>query len=542
MNGPQARTHKARRRVRSDEGIAVVFVALTLVALLVFAAFAVDLGGAYAARRNDQNAADTAALGAAQILGDPDAQVIAEVKSLVHGTLEETISDALWDSCGAIVDPDPVDTPLAGASCITVNAGRTRIQVRIPTRTQDAVFGGVVGVDGYDHDAFAIAGWVRSGFGSVLPFGLAAGGGGGDGMVCVKTGPGGHSEPPCGGPSSGNFGYLDFAYFGSTDLNTTLDCSNGSQRPRNSNNAAVGVDHDLSTYGGAPHGATEVVDTASPCGGTLKPNAAFTLTGNTPQNFGAAIYSGSGFSDGLGGRLQRSGTGVFSGAGQDANVGGHLLDDNPLWEFLPDSFPAGANVPASCSKTVFTQVLANNYSSLPTSPGNVRANIQGRPTKAEQMRALLQRCISHYNGIPWNAGGAIGPDSDPVVGCSGACTDPIFTRNTNTTETPDLYDIQTTARFGYVPELDAAFPNGNATVRIASFRPIFFQRLLGGNCSGGTCTHDFEPGVGYTNASSEDKADGITAFVLPRNSLPNGLGSESAPFDISVNRFIQLIR
>ena len=110
-------------------------------------------------------------------------------------------------------------------------------------------------------------------------------------------------------------------------------------------------------------------------------------------------------------------------------------------------------------------------------------------------------------------------------------------------EFPDLYDIQHTARFGYVPELQPpGFPAGNGIVRFSTFRPIFFQRLLAGSCNASGCSHDFEPGVGYTNTSHADKADGITAFVLPRSSLPNGLGSDTAPFEQGKNRFVRLTR
>ena len=533
-------TRWASRRGTNDEGLALVMSALVLVILMIFASFAVDMGGLYNARRNDQNAADSSALGGAQLLTATNAELIADVKQLAHGTLDTELTDAQWNSCGSITDPDNVDTPLSGANCMTVNSGRTQVQVRIPTQQYATSFGRVAGVTSFDHDAFAIAGLSRFGFGSVLPFGLATGAGGGDGYVCVKTGPGGHSEPPCGGPESGNFGYLDFGYFGSSEINTTQDCGNGGQRSRNENNAAVGVDHDLSSFGSAPHGITEVVDTNSPCGGTLEPNAASTLTGNTPQNFGAGIYSGTGYSDTGPGRLARSGTGVFNGSGHAANVGGRLLDDNALWEFLGSSVPTDA--PASCGRSIFTDALAGTYTQLPTSPANVRSYVSSRPTKAERLRVLMQRCLTHYNGAAWNADGAITPVGDPIVGCVGTCEAAIFTRNSTTTDSPDLYDIQYTARFGYVPELTTTFPNGNATVRLATFRPIFFQRLLAGSCGGGSCSHDFEPGLGYSNSSAENKADGITAFVLPRNSLPNGLGNEEAPFQVGLNRFVRLIR
>jgi hypothetical protein len=529
------------KRGKDDQGLAIVVVALSLVVLMMFAALAIDMGAVYSHRRIDQNAADAGELGGAQDLLSDNATLVAQVKARVHGTLGETLSAAEWNSCGSVVDPDSVDTMMSGSNCITVNVGRTRIQVRIPTRQYNTSFGRVLGVNSLDHDAFAIAGLVRSGFGAILPFGLSLGAGAGDGYACVKTGPGGHSESPCSGPASGNFGFLDFGFHGSAEINTPNDCGNGIQRTRNENNTAAGVDHDLSTYGGLPHGTLEVVDTVT-CGTLPRPNAAITLTGNTPANFGAGMFAGVGYSDGGPGRLQRSGSELFGGAGSETNVGGQTLDDNPLWEFIPTTFPVGANVPDSCHKSVFTEVLGGSFTSLPDAPADVRGFISAQPTTAEQLRWLLRRCISHYNGDTWVAEGGVGPVGDPPTGCSGACTGAVFSRNTSTTDVPDLYDIQYTSRFGYVPELTSAFPSGNATVRLFTFRPIFLQRLLAGNCGGGTCTHDFEPGLGYTNASSEDHAEGITAFVLPRSSLPGGLGLETAPFDVGVNRFVRLLR
>ena len=93
--------------------------------------------------------------------------------------------------------------------------------MRIPTRQLNAVFGRVAGVNAFDHDAFAIAGLVSSGFGNVLPFGMPVSAGGGDGYACIKSGSGGTSVEPCGGASSGNFGYVDFGQFGNADVGTT---------------------------------------------------------------------------------------------------------------------------------------------------------------------------------------------------------------------------------------------------------------------------------------------------------------------------------
>ena len=527
----------------NEEGLALIYMALALVVLLIFSAFAVDLGGLYNARRGDQSAADVAALGAAvDLTGRTDAEIVATVEGLVHDNIDAVLTT--WNTCGAMVDSDTVDIPLAGANCITRDARRERIQVRVPVQQLPSVFGTVVGLDSYQHTAFAIAGTVAAGLGSVMPLGIGAGAAGGDGYVCAKTGPGGHAEAPCGGPEAGNFGFLDFGYFGSDSHGTSIDCSNGGQRPRNSNNIAVGVDHQLSRYGFAPHGSAEVVDTAS-CGTVAEPNAAFVLTGNTPQEFGSGIFAGSAFSDADPARLQRTDVNLFAGAGRVADVGGHLLDDNPLWEFITPGLDSSvADVPASCEPGQFS-LPAGGLGSMLNLPTSVRAHVASLPV-AERMRRLLQRCFTHYLGGAWNDDGAFvtqGAAGEPSTGCEGTCDGVVFGRNSSTADVPDLTDVQYTARFGYIPELTTQFPSGNATVTFVRFRAAFLQRLLGGNCSSGTCTHDFEPGVPYTGStSSESKAEGITAFIFSPGMLPNGLARDDAPFAVGINRFVRLLR
>jgi hypothetical protein len=519
--------------------MAAIFIALLMVAMLIFTAFAVDLGAEYAARRNDQNAADTGSLGGVMLLSGSNANVVSRVKDLVFKTTGDTISDAAWNSCTGITDPDLVDTPMTGANCITTNGPRTQLQVRVPVRSQTAFFGKAAGVVGFDHSAFAIAGLVSVGFGSVLPFGMPASAGNGDGYACLKSGSSGTTVDPC-QATTGNFGYVDFSHFGNTEINTPLDCGNGGQRPRAANNMAVGVDHDLSTLAGEPWLGVAKVDTAA-CGTTPQtqsPNAMATLTGNTvSQALNPGIAFGTGFSDGGPGRLARTIPLLFSGAGVTRNVSGVQLDDNPLWEFIPTSFPAGASVPSSCQKSVFTTVLGGSLSGLPS---NVQTLLTPKGTP-ERMRLLLQRCITHYRGTAWTANGSISGAGDPSSCPSSGCTDPVFSRNSSSSDSPDLPDIQYTSRFGYVPQLTTDFPNGNATVYISSFRAIFLQRLLG-SCNGNSCGLDFEPGLGINKAGSPQDAEAVTAFAFPSGMLPNGLASSDAPFKVGVNRFVRLVR
>jgi hypothetical protein len=528
-------------RARDDQGIVIVFTALLLVILMIFAALALDIGGLYNARRNDQNAADTSALGGAQSLGDTNFNLIAEVKQLAHSTLGVTLTAAEWNSCGAVTDPDPIDTALAGANCITTNGARTQIQVRIPERQLNAVFGRVAGVNSFAHSAFAIAGLSSSGFGNVLPFGMPVSAGGGDGYACIKSGSGGTSVAPCDGAESGNFGYVDFSQFGNEELGILApDCGNGGQRDRSANNMAVGVDHGLSTLAGAPHNGTPVVDTVA-CQQDPqipRPNSMYTLTGQTvSQALEPGIAFGTDFSDGGPGRLARTDPLLFAGGGETRSVAGTPLDDNPLWEFIPASFPSGASVPPSCEREVFDDVFDGDLSNLPVSVSGLLAPKQ-RP---ERMRLLLQRCFTHYNGTAWNADGAIAGVGDPTTCPNTGCTDPVFTVNSSTGDSPDLYDIQYTPRFGYVPQMTTDFPNGNQTVNILRFRAIFLQRLLGA-CNANNCSTDFEPGLEIDKSSVPDKASEITAFIFASTMLPNGLAGDSAPFEIGRNQFVRLIR
>lgn len=536
---------------RRERGLALVLVSLLLVTLMVFAALVVDLGAVYTERRDDQNAADVGALGGAAdlISQSTDTEVIEEVRARVHSTLGETLTAAQWNSCGADGFAFPTGyTTLAHATdgvqdCIRADRSSNRLVVRVPQRDVATSFGSVIGVDSIEHSAFAIAGMERVGFGNVLPFGFIAG----DSYGCLKDSAAGLSVAPCDGSDAGNFNYLDFTFFGNSAVGTTERCS-GQENGRLSNNIAVGIDHDLSRFSG-----TEVIE-GTECGSTeADPNTLHTNTGNRQSAFGSGIYSGSGFSDGSNARLQRTNPALFDGNGATQSVGGHTLDDNPLWEFLPDTFDSGDDVPASCHKSVFDEVLSDDYGSLPETPANVRqfiedwAAIPANPTDAEkatQMRWLLIRCFNHYEGLSFDGDGSIQGGSEASSCGSDGCGDPVFIRDT----VPDdeTYDIQLTSRFGYVPQLEEdEFPSGSSTlVHIEVFRAIFLQRLLA-NCSGNDCDIDFEPmGSGFVPAANESgtSANAITAFIFPPTMLPNGLAGDEAPFALGVNRFVRLIR
>ena len=152
----------------------------------------------------------------------------------------------------------------------------------------------------------------------------------------------------------------------------------------------------------------------------------------------------------------------------------------------------------------------------------------------------MQRCFAHYSGSTWTDNGAFTP-GEARVGCAptGPCTDAVFALNSSTTETPDLYDIQYTPRFGYVPELTGSFPSGSSqAVSIARFRATFFQRLTLQNLGS---PGYYDPGFDAPSGGQKSVRE-LTAFMFPSDMLPNGLADEDAVYAIGRNRFVHLVR
>jgi Flp pilus assembly protein TadG len=525
-----------RRRARGGEaGIVLTLFALLLVVFLIFVAFAVDLGSVYNLRRQDQSAADVGSLAAAQELPNKSNAVI-EAKSYVHDTLKVTFTDAQWNSC--TTDTGALSVRATGANCISFDGDSRRIRVRIPDQQYNTAFARVAGISTMKHSAFAIAGLQVAGFGGVLPFGITFTNGG-SGHTCLKTGPNGAATPVCTGPfGPGNFGTLSFAVHGPE---RAQDCS-PTQDSVTINNIAIGVDHELSLRYGTPHGSTVVSEDGPPACADLA-NAAEGDTGNTANKLGAALYSGGGMDDGLGPRLRRGDYGQRTTIAGKTNV-----DDNPLWSFIPPSLNSSIeDVPTSCQRNQFVNVGGVIDPTFPfvSNANGARTHILNLPgsgqTKLQnQMIKLLERCFAHYEGDDWNDFGALVPAEPPVDPCTGPCSDPVFSLNSSTSDSPDLFDIQYTPRFAYVPEMEATtFCSGsNCTNPWVDFRAVYMQRMCIGNNS---CDFEYDPGFGMTGGS-DTRANSLTAWLFPKTMLPNGLGESDAPFAIGKSRFVRLVR
>lgn len=529
----------ARTDHTDDSGVTMILVALVLVIMMIFAAFAVDVTAVYSARRGDQNAADTASLGGLQTLlapGSTDAEVKAQVISLVTGSIGSAAAGYDWNSC-TTPDDDPVDTAVDGNNCITTTATRDILQVRIPVQSYDGGFARVAGVD-LKHAAFAIAGIDSIGLGGVLPLPMASGAGGGDGYVCVRTGSGGALDamPPCDKQNTGGFGNVDFDLW-------RAGCASGLPKDRWATNIARGVDHMLSLYGAGkkPWGLVEKKD-QDLCPGTIetRPNAAGTPSTNgvTTQTVADALFNG--LSGGIPGRLALN-AGSELADNDRTTIGSVDVDNNGLWEFItPGLDSATSDVPESCE--------AHNFVAGDTElPPALQTYFSSNGVSAtDRLRVLLQRCISHYNGANGGVFSAGIPGLNDQGSCGPSknkpCTGVVFGLDSDPLK--EGYDIQFTPRFAYVPELHSSSLLGDNTVRFGAFRPVYMQRVFGGQCAS-TCSWYFEPNPISSPTptyAAESKAAGLTVFVLPGSSLPGHLGNDDAPFDVGINLVPRLLR
>ena len=109
----------------SEDGAILPLVGIMIIMLLVFAAFTVDLGAAWAERRQDQTAADAAAMAGAieYVRSNPtEAEVVALVQDYVERNIGYPAGSAGWGAC-----PVPTDgfQPIGGNNCISLKQAST---------------------------------------------------------------------------------------------------------------------------------------------------------------------------------------------------------------------------------------------------------------------------------------------------------------------------------------------------------------------------------------------------------------------------------
>ncbi|MDA3039698.1 MAG: Tad domain-containing protein, partial [Actinomycetota bacterium] len=285
----------------TERGAVLAISAISMIMLLVFTAFAIDLGSVYLHRQEDQTATDIAVIAAGFDRYSAASVTAASVASL-NENLGTSFTAADMNTCGTVGIPAGW-TAYTNANCLTHDQSWTRLMLRVPPQTYNTTFAKLAGIDSFSHTAFAVVSIEGpTGGGGVLPVVAQANAGS---YQCLKVGASNVPDDQCNDNASGNFGLANFSMFDNEAMGTTQDC-NGDGKKRMSSFLAMGIDHDISRFNFPPHNGTMVVDTTS-CGATPAPNAVTTVTGNVPNWVGNGMIDGDSFTDGRPARLRRTG-------------------------------------------------------------------------------------------------------------------------------------------------------------------------------------------------------------------------------------------
>jgi Flp pilus assembly protein TadG len=204
-------------RASDDTGAVAVIVALVMTVSLILAAFAVDIGNAYAQGRQLAVSADAAALAAARTVGEAYAQ-----PTCTQGGLTAIGADALALTKAQAVEASNTrsgsssDTVTAHAYCSTDG---TAILVDVTTARDLATgLAGVTGIAQTHPNAKATGRWQRSLVGTIRPWAVCQ-----STISSVQAQAGTTLAAPldnkwgiCGTSSSGNWGSVDFDALGNS--------------------------------------------------------------------------------------------------------------------------------------------------------------------------------------------------------------------------------------------------------------------------------------------------------------------------------------
>lgn len=488
---------------RLDErGATAIFVAMSLLVLIGFAALAIDLAVGFNERRQDQTAADVGVMaGAIETLGSSE-----EIRDLILDFTGRNVvssysaSDwqAKWEGCvddelaslnsgGYNFIPVPLPSgwnhPSGRLDCISVDQGGF-VRVKLPTLEFSTSFAKVFGFDELQASAGAIARIGNRAGGGILPFGLLSTSTEGE-HVCLRDSSGGHAEEPCDGPDAGNFGALESPFYGSQPDGPPKNCNGSPKKDILAVNIARGIDHRvvLDSDGST---SNEVRDTCASMDGGQTPDTLNTFQGIS-QGLLEGLVSGP-VPYGYEPRLQR-------GSNPKKNVHGYNIDDKPLWDYIDASLTAsnpGVDIPAECEAGSFDNSAHPDFDW----DGDGTLDL---PESWEHLSTCLH-IFSSGNG---------GSHPAPY-------TTPLFSEG-----------LKESPRFSYVPQFhESTWPSGNGWRHIERFKANWIQATWwkkGGNVD----VH--HPGEGGTfPAAGNWHLIQLSGIVIPDGALPSELRGNAA--------------
>ena len=331
-----------RAEVRSDRGASAILIAMVMVVIMGIAAVVLDGGNAFGEKRQAQSGVDFASLAAlaAATGGSPEDAGAAEAQNVVAANLPGRTLD--WDACTDTSPPPEYTIVSSLTDCISFTENFGQARVVLPADAVDTTFGAILGIDEITVRTEAEAEQTSQASAQVIPWTAGSGS-----NVCLFSNQAPQTVPPCDGPQSGFFGYLDMALYGSSssDLDNPSTCAQGTSNVRSAINVAKGSDHIMVEWNPGdpvvhdhtvcPNKSEDInqleVQTGSPTQGATEGLITGISGSINGQSFGAAD-----------GRLEYNS--AWS-TGSPVSVRGFTLDNTPLWAYLDDpscSWAAGA--------------------------------------------------------------------------------------------------------------------------------------------------------------------------------------------------------
>lgn len=343
-------------RLESETGAILPLFAILIIVLLVFAAFTVDLGAAWAERRQLQSAADAGAMAAVLpplVVGDTIASTAMDFVDANVATPVDRFGCDGWTPAtegvaGTFVLANPSDSNCVWISTETTSNERL-VAVKVPVQQVPTAFARVIGIDNIPVDAFAVSQIETIQEAHILPFALTSEPGGHE---CLGSPPAGISRNPCTGSSTGNFGYITSFFKETADLGTPNSCDptpGGSMTAADilAMNIAIGTDHPVQNdlkWPADNAGADD--DFPDECDGKLipryTPDSVVFLTGNQEGPLHSGLVSADTF--GSLGTVSRLKQNLSSGYASDLvadtrtienkNLPDDVIDNVGLWEYV----------------------------------------------------------------------------------------------------------------------------------------------------------------------------------------------------------------
>ena len=317
----------------SERGASAVIIAMTMVLIMGFAAVVIDGGRALSEKRQAQSGVDFASLAALQSAtgANPEDAGATEAMAVVAANLPGRTLD--WVACADPSRPPEYTVVSSLTDCVSFTENFSQARVRLPNDAVDTTFGRLLGLDRINVRTIAEAEQVIEESADILPLTVGTGT-----SVCLFSEQAPQTVPPCDGPTTGFFGYLDIALHGSspTEKDNPSTCEQGASGTRVGINVAKGADHLMEVYNPP---ATPIVDDWIPC-----PNLSENVNHLHIQTGAPGGGINDGLIDGVSGSINGQPFGAASGrliptvvSFDTESVRGVNLDNTPLWTLLIDS-------------------------------------------------------------------------------------------------------------------------------------------------------------------------------------------------------------